>query len=234
MTGRDGGLALGVDVGTSGVRIAAVDAAGGLIHMTTASMPAPQRAAGRVTQDARIWCNALDAAMAAMAAVIELSQVRAVAVDGTSGTVLAVDAAGAPLGLASLYNDLCTPEIVDTIARLGAPNSAAQGANSALGRAIELARRFFGAARILHQADWIAAQLSDRFDVSDESNALKTGYDRVVRGWRAWIEATGMARKLLPNVSPVGRVVARTARRPFGLSADALVVTGASDRCGAC
>ena len=36
---------------------------------------------------------------------------------------------------------------------------------------------------VIHQADWIAGHFSGRFDVSDENNALKTGYDPVARRW---------------------------------------------------
>lgn len=144
-------LVLGIDVGTSGLRIAALDRDGGLVQMTAADSPAPERQAGRVTQEARVWRRALHEAMAAMAAALDPARVRAIAVDGTSGTVLAIDPAGAPLGPASLYNDLAPPAIVETIARVGDASSAAQGPSSALGRAIELARRFPSAARIVHR-----------------------------------------------------------------------------------
>ncbi len=49
------GLALGIDVGTSGVRIAAIDQDEHIVAMAEASMPAAQRVGARVTQDPAQW-----------------------------------------------------------------------------------------------------------------------------------------------------------------------------------
>jgi D-ribulokinase len=64
------------------------------------------------------------------------------------------------------------------------------------------------AKRIIHQADWIMGQLSGRYDVTDENNALKSGYDPVTRQWPDWIAATGFDAKLFPAVVPAGTKVA--------------------------
>ena len=88
---------------------------------------------------------------------------------------------------------------------------------------------------MLHQADWIACLFSSRSDVSDESNALKTGYGRVARCWPAWLAATPLLRALLPDVvasgSVVGTVGADAARRT-GLPAGTAVVAGCTDFLG--
>ena len=167
--------------------------------------------------------------------MIDPRSARAIAVDGTSGTVLAIDAAGRPLGPASLYNDRCPPDIVRTIGSIAPDGSAATGATSALGRAIALQDRP-GVARVLHQADWIAARLTGRYDVSDENNALKTGYDPVARGWPAWIADTGMSIPLLPRVVPAGTAIGPVdpaTAAAYGLDAATLVVAGTTDGCAA-
>jgi hypothetical protein len=93
-----------------------------------------------------------------------------------------------------------------------------------------------GVARILHQADWIAGQFSGRFDLSDENNALKTGYDPIARVWPDWIAAVGVEPDILPAVVPagttIGNVSAEGARR-FGLLTDTVVVAGTTDGCAA-
>jgi sugar (pentulose or hexulose) kinase len=92
-----------------------------------------------------------------------------------------------------------------------------------------------GAVRVLHQADWIAAQFSGRTDVTDESNALKTGYDPVARRWPVWLEADRFPLGLLPpEVAPAGGrtgVVTPEAARRFGLPEGATVVAGVTDGC---
>ncbi|KGM33554.1 FGGY-family carbohydrate kinase, partial [Inquilinus limosus] len=87
--------------------------------------------------------------------------------------------------------------------------------------------------RVLHQADWIAGRLSGRFDVTDENNALKTGYDPAARRWPDWIFGLGIDPAALPKAvapgTPTGEVDA--AAVTLGLPAGALVVAGTTDGC---
>jgi sugar (pentulose or hexulose) kinase len=229
------GLALGIDVGTSGVRICALDDTGTVAASSAVPMPAPRRRGRAVRQDARIWWNAARKAIAKLSEAIDCSAVRAIAVDGTSGSVLAVDENGAPLAPARMYNDADAADAAGVIAAVAPPTTAAHGASSALARALAL-QGVPDVAHILHQADWIAGQLSGRYDVSDENNALKTGYDPVARRWPDWIAETGMQTRLLPAVVPAGTRIGGL--RPeiaqaFGLPADAVVVAGTTDGCAA-
>jgi sugar (pentulose or hexulose) kinase len=96
--------------------------------------------------------------------------------------------------------------------------------------------RTSGISRVLHQADWIGAQFTGRFDVTDESNALKTGYDPVAREWPSWIAQVGVAPSQLPEVKAVGSIIGQVsaeASRRFGLRAQTLVVAGMTDGCAA-
>ena len=233
MSGADK-LAIGIDIGTSGVRVVALDGAGEVVAQAAAAMAAPDRDGGSLTQSAQVWLQAVETALGALRQQIDFGRAGAVAVDGTSGTVVAVDASGIPLAPARMYNDPCNAQSVATIAAHAPATSAAHGGSSALGRAMEL--QSLRPHRILHQADWIAAQLSGRFDVSDENNALKTGYDPVSRAWPDWIADAGMDVRLLPAVVPAGSAIgyceAPFARR-LGLPASALVVAGTTDGCAA-
>jgi sugar (pentulose or hexulose) kinase len=228
-------LALGIDIGTSGVRVAAIDRDERLVAFAASAMPPAQRDGDRITQDPAVWVHGLDDAMARLAGMVNLARIGALAVDGTSGTLVAVDGDGRPVAAGSLYNDRADDAAIAAIAAVAPINSAAHGATSPLARAIRL-QRLGGVARILHQADWIAGQLSGRFDVSDENNALKTGYDPIARRWPAWLAATGVAQEKLPAVVPagtaVGGVSAEAAKR-FGVPTSAAVVAGTTDGCAA-
>ena len=177
---------LGIDIGTSGVRIVASDRSGVLLAMSKAPIAAPLQNTGRELQDPGIWWNAIEQAFA----LLDLKDlnVLALAVDGTSGTILAVDKSGAPLGLASMYNDLAERADVDKVLAVAPMETAARGGSSPLARALSMQK---GATRILHQADWLAGQFSGRYDMSDENNALKSGYDPIARIWPSWIADTG-------------------------------------------
>jgi len=215
-----GDLFLGVDVGTSGVRAMVIDAAGAEVAQGAAAMAGALR-------DPEGWWQAARTAIGAALAQVDRQAVRAVAVDGTSGTLLAVDARGVPLAPASMYNDACRePAILAAIDAQAPAVSAARGPTSGLARALRF--QALRPHRVLHQADWIAFRLSGRM-VSDANNALKTGYDAEDAAWGGWIAATGLDNGLLPDVvapgTPVGPVTAG-----LGLPR-AQVVAGTTDGC---
>ncbi|TIM88708.1 MAG: carbohydrate kinase, partial [Mesorhizobium sp.] len=108
-----------------------------------------------------------------------------------------------------MYNDKVDDDaILAVIAREAPAASAARGPTSGLAKALSFLR-LPGVAAVLHQADWIAGQFSGRFDISDENNALKTGYDVEGRRWPDWIAATGMRMGLLPGVVKPGDVTGK-------------------------
>lgn len=223
---------LGIDIGTSGVRIAATGEANALKAMSSAPMAAPVQAGfGRAWQDPAIWWDALLAAFKGLD-LTGLS-IRAIAIDGTSGTILPVTADGAPQGLASMYNDVAEKQLLARAAAAAPRETAALGSTSPLARAMELHKP---GTRILHQADWIMGRLSGRFDVTDENNALKSGYDPVARRWPEWIEDTGFDPAYFPGVVPagtrIGTILPEMAAL-LGLPADTAIAAGTTDGCAA-
>ena len=222
-------VVLGVDVGTSGVRIAAVDEALCVRAMASTPMPLPAQESGRVRQDPHVWWEATRAALARL----DLSgvRVRAIAVDGTSGTILGVDTGGVPTGPASMYADTASDAAIALVDAVAPRATAARGRTSPLARAMDIR-----GPRVLHQADWIAGRLSGRFDVTDENNALKSGYDPVTRAWPAWVDDTGFHRARFPTVVPAGTPVSTIrsdAARQLGLPSDVTIVAGTTDGCAA-
>ena len=226
---------IGIDVGTSGLRAALCNRDLSILGMAQRAMPLPLQTGGRLMQDPQLWAMALDDVLAELKPQIAAHDVRAIAVDGTSGTILSVDQEGKPLGLASMYNDVAEEADLARIKAAASADSAALGATSPLARAIPMAKTD-GVQRILHQADWIAGLLSGRFDVSDENNALKTGYDPRIGRWPDWIADTGMDAALLPEVVRAGErtgTISKEAAARYGLPEDVAVVAGTTDGCAA-
>jgi D-ribulokinase len=221
-------VALGIDVGTSGVRIAARSVDGDMRALSEAKMNLPLQSGPRQLQDPEMWWQAVERAFRELK--LEGLHVRAIAIDGTSGTILPIDDTGNPTDLASMYNDLAEPADVAKLVLVATRETAALGGSSPLARALSMR------GRIIHQADWVLGQFCGRFDVTDENNALKSGYDPVSRRWPDWISSTGFDVKRFPNVLPVGtRVGTITAARAkqFGLPLDVILVTGTTDGCAA-
>jgi hypothetical protein len=228
-------LALGIDVGTSGVRAAAVDADGRRAAFAAATMPAPFNEKGLLTQHPVLWWKATRRVVQILAGQIDLKRIGAIAVDGTSGTVLGVDANGQPVGPAQMYNSRAPAEIVRSIAAVAPPETAAHGATSALARAIAMQTQP-GVIRLIQQADWISGQFSQRFDVTDENNALKLGYDPIARSWPDWLVEVGLRPDRLTIVVPAGTpisTIARSRASALGLAVDVAIVAGTTDGCAA-
>ena len=221
-------LFVGLDVGTSGVRALAIDGAHAVAGRGESPLPDSRR------REPAAWWSAASAALRQLLRAITPDRVRALAVDGTSGTLLGLDRGSRPLGQALMYDDpIADTAILDAIAREAPAESAAHGPTSGLAKTIALQQRE-PPSRVLHQADWIAGQFTGRFDRSDENNALKTGYDPVARHWPDWIGRTGADADLLPRVvapgAPLGEILPGVAR-DFGLPVHVLVVAGTTDGC---
>lgn len=218
---------LGIDVGTSGVRAALIDSNDKVLKIASS----PMDKHGENRRDPHVWWAATNTALKALNIDIPVT---AVCVDATSGTVLPIDSEGKPLSDALMYNDrVPDPAIIRNIADCAPPESAVHGASSALGRAITL-QTTPGAVSVIHQADWIAGMLSGNFAISDESNALKTGYDPVQRCWPEWLAASGINVDMLPVVVPAGTTtgsVLSGIAGEFGLSENTLMVAGVTDGC---
>jgi sugar (pentulose or hexulose) kinase len=221
--------AIGIDVGTSGVRAALVDAGGALLGFGAAKLAHGDR------RKPAAWWQAVESALAALKDAADLSGVGCLAVDGTSGTMLLLNDAGQPMRQASLYNDPAPEEAVRAVAAAAPAGSAAVGAASPLAKLLAM-QGVPGTARLCHQADWIASRLGAPAGISDENNALKTGYDPVRRCWPGWLRDLGIHAALLPEVvepgTQIGIIDPALAAR-FGLPANAVIAAGTTDGCAA-
>jgi sugar (pentulose or hexulose) kinase len=228
MTSRP--LVIGLDMGTSGARAVAMDGDGHVV----ASAAAKLSSFSDDHRDPEGWRAAMRSALTGALAEIDRSAVVAIAVDGTSGTVLPVDGRGRPLARPMMYNDPVEDAgILKAVAENAPRDSAAHGPTSGLAK-LMVFHTVAGVERVIHQADWLAGQLTGRFDLSDENNALKTGYDPIARRWPDWIGATGAKTALLPDVLPAGAPMARIsaqAAQTYGLSPKVLVAAGTTDGC---
>jgi sugar (pentulose or hexulose) kinase len=215
---------LGLDFGSSGTRVCLIDEAGNIVHEAKFAYPDPGN------QQPSLWRAALFDLLAGTPTEAR-SRLVAVAIDGTSGTVLLADAKGQPVGRALLYSDLRAVEEAQTIAAL-APGPR-DNATSGLSKFLWLLKQP-GSKRArfaCHQADWLAGLLTGRFGTSDYHNALKTGCNPETLSWPEWMQSLPVW-PLLPRVlapgSSVGSISAEMARR-FGLDAACTVRVGTTD-----
>ena len=241
-------LYMGIDVGTQGVRCVVSDAEGRL----AAAKSVPFRriniaeTPGWQEQSPADWQAAAEFAISDCMVQLRLAghrpeEVAAVSVDGTSGTIVPLDADHRPLMNGIMYND---PRAKDEAARVRAAMGGQErrlgyafGASFSLPRILWVKEHrpdVYERTRLfVHQADYIAGMLCGEYAVSDYSNALKTGYDLLECRWPAEIDtALGIDPERLPRIvgpgAPIAPVTARAAER-LGLSTATMVVGGSTD-----
>ena len=226
-------LHLGIDVGTSGVRACAIDTTAKIAAFAATTLAASVRAGAEATQDPQSWWAAVRTVLRELSERVDLDRVTGLAVDGTSGTALALDSALEPIGQALMYDDARAVDEAHRIAAIAPRESGAHGATSGLAKVLHLLGRH-GArvCKVASQADWLAGRFLGRQGATDANNALKFGYDPVARQWPAWLELVGVQGHLLPRVHEPGTILGTVnplVAGELGISQRARVHAGTTD-----
>jgi len=226
-------LFIGIDLGTSGCRAVAIDAQQKLQAQAEVEIPQPQRDGHQVEQDPLLWWQATQTVLAQLA--IDPKHVKAIAVDATSATMVLTDAQAQPLYPGLLYNDSRAIAQAQQIQMVAPKHSAACGPTATLAKLLwahqqQLTQQ---AHYLMHQADWIMAQLGAPYGVSDVNNCLKLGYDVVEHCWPQWLNQLDLPLELLPQkvVTPgtrIGILKAELAQQ-FGFPLTTQLVAGTTD-----
>ena len=248
MTGgrsENGDILVGIDLGTQSVRALAVSRTGEVLGTGTSGL-ASLRHGSRHEQDPATWWRAVQAACHGALAQLDRPSVAGVSVDGTSGTVLLVDAAdGSPLSPGLMYDDTRAAEFVDRVNEAGEEVWTSLGYRRmqpawALPKLLWLMAEYpelAGRARLAHQADVINRALVGAEVPSDLSNALKTGADLINETWPEKVfDVLDVPSTLLPGLvrpgTPIGAVCTEAAALT-GLPEGTPVIAGCTDGCAA-
>ncbi len=227
-------LFLGIDLGTSSCRAVAIDGQGELVAKSEGPIPLPMKSDSQITQDPQLWWKAVTASLGLLLKQIDPARVAAIAVDGTSGTLLLTDAAGVPVTPALMYNDARAVAEAERIQSVAGPNCGAQGASSSLAKLLWLNDKesMRKAVHALHQADWIVGLMTGKFGQSDYNNCLKLGYDIVKLEWPDWIAGLGINPSLLPQAHPTGAeigTIGAEIAKALGLRPETRMLAGTTD-----
>jgi len=247
VSGVRGDLALGVDVGTSGVGVVALDAEGRAVarsdHPLALLTPRP----GWTEQEPEGWVAATEAGLREVAAAVGADRVAAIGLSGQMHGMVALDGADRVLRPALLWNDQRTGDAVAEIeAAVGRARLIERTGNPAitgfqLPKVVWLRRHepgvFARTAHVLLPKDHVGFRLTGEA-VAEPSDASGTGAYHLARG--AWDDEVLAALDLDPGLWPrlvrsdevVGGLLASVAQR-VGLSTGTPVVAGAGDNAGA-
>ncbi len=237
-------LALGVDLGSSGLRIAVCDASGELLAELASGYPG-------AFEDPESWRLGLLTLVGQLPKQLS-RRVGSIALAGTSGTLMLCrpDGGLAPgeLGLALPYSLACI-EQADALAAILAPlpsaalaaadpaaGDPAASASGSLARALRLltaakAAGIDGPWLLRHQADWLMGWLLGDWRWGEEGNNLRLGWRLEGQCWAGSI-ARQPWQEALPQIVASGRrlgPLAPAAALALGLPESCQVVAGSTD-----
>jgi len=207
---------IGLDFGTSGARVAVIDAQKTLLFQSGHRFEAGEQ------DRPEAWQELLFSLLAEIPEECRQAAT-AIAIDGTSSTVLLCDIIGQPITTPLRYNDgrgadqlpilqSVLAEYPDTPAK-----SIVSSATSSLAKLFwfsehaDVSKAHF----LIHQADWLGFLLHGRLGVSDYHNSLKLGYDVEQLAYPNWFQAIyaqlhqrGATHLKLPQVKVPGQAIA--------------------------
>ncbi|MBD2434718.1 MULTISPECIES: FGGY-family carbohydrate kinase [Fischerella] len=221
------GFYLGIDFGTSGARGVVVDEVG--IVQQRVLYPFEMSPGVDLTN---VWQMALFNLLEQISGELR-REIKAIAINGTSSTVLLCDAVGNPVDAPLLYNDGRGAVVMDRLKSAAPPNHTVLSTTSSLAKLLWMSQQaFFTQAKyFLHQADWLAFLLHGRLGISDYHNALKLGYDVEALQYPEWLEKLQISIHLPKVVIPgsaIGELRPEIAAK-YNLPKDCLVCAGTTD-----
>lgn len=235
---------IGIDVGTQGVRVIAADDRGEVLSAHKHSFPLSDY---REEQSPAVWWSVVVSTLQSLAKELanttSLQQIAALSVTSTSGTVIPLDRNFQPLHAALMYSDKRS-EREATICRQASAKGTTQepipfNASYGLPKILWFVRNYPEKVEQIrawcHAGDFITGNLSGIWEITDFTNALKTGYDLTLENWPSFIgERLGLPTGWFPQVVRSGRVLGPLSPKVSeltGLPDSILVVAGMTDGC---
>lgn len=231
---------LGIDVGTSGVRVAAIAATGALLGTAQQAFAFTRADGAAHEQEPESWwrvvCVLVRKVSSQLAAISDRSEIRALSVTSTSGTLVLTDVNGSPVRPAIMYDDSRCARQADELNARYENGCVRWNSSSSLPKVLwvrEHEEHVWRTVRhILSPADWLLGRLSGNFSISDYSNSLKLGYDFELGTWFPAMASVGVPDHLLPHVvapaTCIGKISPEAATETR-IPETCALVTGATD-----
>ena len=218
---------LGIDFGTSGARAIVIDRQRNIIDRQTTSFT-------NIASDklASTWQDTLFALIPGIPLKVR-QNLQAIAINGTSSTVLLCDALGNSITEPILYDDSRGREVLEEVEAVAPKNHVVVSATSSLAKLFWWRKQpyFEQASYFLHQADWLAYLLHGKLGISDYHNALKLGYDVDNFNYPDWLEKLSFSYLYPQVVAPGDRIGVVTSENcdRFNFPSDCKICAGTTD-----
>jgi len=232
---------LGVDIGTTNIKVLALDAHGEVVARAASGCEVRAGADGQGTQDLGEWMAALDTCFAAIGCQCSLDAVKALGVSAQGETLICCDAQNHPLAPAMSWMDTrAVAEASELLAerndwhtRTGKPVAA----YSSLAKIRWIQKHqpvlFDRVVRFCQVADYMVAAFTGEWLLDANNASFTSCFNLCQRNWDSELIARYGLSGRLPEVRESGTVAGRLrpglARR-WGLSRESRVVLGGHDQ----
>jgi len=233
-------VGIGVDVGTQGVRVIAVDESGRILGRAQERWPLQVDESDFREQNPTDWWSAIGTCVPRVASTIPHGHPVTMTVAATSGTLVLADHLLKPVRPAIMWNDKRARVESDELNAARADGSlrgtTAFRPTFTLSKALWVMRNepqaFSRAAHILSAGDWILSLMHGRQPVTDYTNALKTGVNLEKLQWPTELEVLGINLAHLPTIVAPGQLIGRilpAVAEAWSLPAKTQIVAGMTD-----
>ena len=215
-------LVLGIDLGTSGIRIAVLNTNEELIYQASDNYIYN-------FESGKCWLKSCTKLIREIPENIK-KNILACSIDGTSGTLIACAKNGNSIGNAIPYYKL-DPNAKELLIKQFPEEEEAINLNSSLIRAQQLRTLYGKKILIRHQADWVSGWLLNCWEFGEEGNNLRLGWDLVNKKWDTLIYKMSLE-EFLPKIVPSGSnygCISKPLAHQLGLPKNLQIIAGTTD-----
>ena len=190
-------LVLGIDLGTTGLRIAIINTQRKILYTCAKKYPT----------GLEIWEDWIYCFRKLIQEVPKNLKDKLVScsIAGTSGTLLACTKNGDPIGKALPYF-LSFSEYSNEIDNLFLKECAGSSISGSVGRALKLLALYGNEIILRHQADWMSGWLLNNWDYGEEGNNIRMGWDISNNSWPTKFKNLDWL-KCLPKIISSGQIM---------------------------
>jgi len=215
-------LVLGIDLGTTGLRIAIINTKKEILYTSARSYSTSLE----IWED---WIYCFKLLIQETPKDLK-DKLVSCSVAGTSGTLLACKKNGEPMGKALPYFLSCS-EYENEINNLISEECAGSSISGSIGRALRLLALYGNEIILRHQADWISGWLLNNWEYGEEGNNIRMGWDISNNSWPKNFKNTKWL-KCLPKIISSGQLMGNICNKKaneLNLPKNLKIIAGTTD-----
>jgi len=212
----------GLDFGTSGARISIINLQKKLIYSN--SVPYSYN-----FKNPNSWIHACEKLLVSLPIEVKIN-LNKLAISGTSGTLIASNLRGDPIGEAIPYYQACIEHKI-LLESLTSGEDHLRTPYSSLAKALKLINEYGTNILLRHQSDWFSGWFLKDWTHGEEGNNLKLGWDLKKESWpKSYLNTSWQ--KCLPQIIKSGKIIGQVnfkLAEKFNLNKKLILISGTTD-----